>query len=116
MHRKEEKDNTAAQQQKELDRQAIILAALFSFETRWGTNSDWLCMELRGDSQCVTRWLTDRYKCLNEVYTRTIASMQNQLYSLCKRHKLLSPEAGRDIWKRVYREGNEEADHETHLA
>eukprot|EP00959_Pyramimonas_sp_CCMP1952_P350118 7335543-Pyramimonas_sp.AAC.1 len=73
-------------------------------------------MELRGDSQFGTRWLTCRYQCLNEVYARTIASMQNQLYSLCERYKILSPEAGRDIWKWVYREGDEEADHETHLA
>eukprot|EP00959_Pyramimonas_sp_CCMP1952_P248267 5189245-Pyramimonas_sp.AAC.1 len=48
MHRKEE-EGTAAQQQNELDRQAKILAVLFSDETRWRINADWLCMELRGD-------------------------------------------------------------------
>ena len=36
--------------------------------------------------------------------------------SLCTQYHIYSPEAGRDIWKWVYREGNEEADHETHLA
>eukprot|EP00959_Pyramimonas_sp_CCMP1952_P091120 1907413-Pyramimonas_sp.AAC.1 len=42
--------------------------------------------------------------------------MQNILYSVCKQFKIYSPEAGRDIWKWVYREGGAEAGHETHVA
>ncbi|CAK0903033.1 unnamed protein product [Prorocentrum cordatum] len=48
MHQKDEKEDTAAQQQKELDRQAKRLAALFSDETRWRINAAgcvWNCGE-----------------------------------------------------------------------
>ena len=73
-------------------------------------------MEMRGDSQCVIRWLTGSYRCYNELYARTIRDMQNRLYDMSVQHHILSPESGRDIWKWVYREGNEAADQETHLA
>ena len=107
---------TEAELQRENDRLAKRLAALFDDETSWRMSRDWLALEMRGDSQCVTRWLTGKNKCLNQIYSQTIANMQNQLYSICNQFKIYSPEAGRDIWKWVYREGNEEADHETHVA
>jgi hypothetical protein len=53
---------------------------------------------------------------MNEIYSKTIADMQNKLHAVCKQLQIYSPEAGRDIWKWVYREGNTEADHETHVA
>ena len=34
----------------------------------------------------------------------------------CVQYHILSPESGRDVWKWVYREGNDAADHETHVA
>ena len=71
---------------------------------------------MRGDSQCVIRWLTGRYRCHNTLYANTVHDMQNRLYELCVRYNLQSPESGRDIWKWIYREGNEAADLETHLA
>ena len=111
-----EEGMTDDQKRRELERKSKRLAALNLDETRWRFNPECVCMELRGDSQCVTRWLTGRYKCSNEIYARTIASMQNRLYSLCTQFHISSPETGRDIWKWVYREGNDEADHETHLA
>ena len=107
---------TDYQKQRELERKSKRLAALNLDETWWRFNPEWVCMELRGDSQCATRLLTGRYKCSNEIYARTIASMQNRLYSLCTQFHIYSPEAGRGIWKLVYRDGNNEADHETHLA
>eukprot|EP00959_Pyramimonas_sp_CCMP1952_P474197 9503052-Pyramimonas_sp.AAC.1 len=42
--------------------------------------------------------------------------MQNTLHSVCKQFQIYILEAGRDIWKWVYREGGAEADHETHVA
>jgi len=117
IHRKEEEGmKTEAELQRENDRLAKRLAALFDDETSWRMSRDWLALEMRGDSQCVTRWLTGKNKCLNQIYSRTIANMQNQLYSICNQFKIYSPESGRDIWKWVYREGNGEADHETHVA
>ena len=112
----EEEEKTDEQLQRELDRKAKRLLALFEDETRWRINPSRPCLEMRGDSQCVIRSLTGRYRCRNEVYARRVRDMQHRLYDMCVQYHILSPESGRDVWKWVYREGNDAADHETHVA
>ena len=79
----EEEEKTDEQLQRELDRKAKRLLALFEDETRWRINPSRPCLEMRGDSQCVIRWLTGRCRCRNEVYARRVRDMQNRLYDMC---------------------------------
>eukprot|EP00959_Pyramimonas_sp_CCMP1952_P334194 6999105-Pyramimonas_sp.AAC.1 len=104
---------TEEQKAKSDDKLSQRLAKLFLDESSWERVPGHLAVELKGDSQCVIRWLEGLYYTGNIGYAAKVAKMQNLLCDLSVSCLLRLPEYGRNIFKWVYREGNTEADEMT---
>ena len=101
----EEVTNESKQKQK-----AIRLAKIFEEQSEWHLDRRSLAMEIAGDSQVVIHWLLGVWQTSNLVYASALRETQNELYELAIAAKLRPPSAGHNIFKWVYREGNDRAD------
>jgi len=104
---------TEEQKAKSDDQLAQRLAKIFLDESSWESAPGHLAVELKGDSQCVIRWLEGLYYTGNIGYASKVAEMQNMLCDLSVSCRIRPPESGRNVFKWVYREGNTEADEMT---
>eukprot|EP00959_Pyramimonas_sp_CCMP1952_P461074 9480982-Pyramimonas_sp.AAC.1 len=68
--KEEEESKTEAQRQRENDRASKRIATLYYDDTNWRINPGSLALEMRGDSQCIIRWLTGKNRYLNEIYSQ----------------------------------------------
>jgi len=89
---------------------AIRLARIFLEQSEWLLDRDSLAVEIVGDSQVVINWLLGVWQTSNLVYASALHEAQNGLYDLAIAAKLRPPNAGYNILKWVYREGNDRAD------
>ena len=86
------------------------LASIYENESSWDCIPGQISMELKGDSQCVIRWLERLYFTGNLGFAAKVAEMQNLLYDMSLACPLRPPELGRNIFKWTCREGNAEAE------
>ena len=93
-----------------LKQKAIRLARIFEEQSEWLLDRGSLAVEIVGDSQVVINWLLGVWQTSNLVYASALHEAQNELYELAIAAKLRPPNAGHNILKWVYREGNDRAD------
>ena len=69
-----------------------------------------IATELVGDSQVIVHWMLGLWQTSNLIYASALHDAQNHLHALASTARLRPPGPGHNIFKWVYREGNDRAD------
>ena len=102
----EERENEESKNKQKATR----LANIFEEQSEWFFDRGTVAMEIAGDSQVVINWLLGLWQTANFVYASTVQEALNGLYELTQMTRIRPPSAGHNIFKWVYREGNDRAD------
>ena len=117
VRREEEMEKTEEQQRKEDEQKAKRIAHINEHASEWTLEPrDSTPMELIGDSATAVNWINGLWATSNKIYKHILSDIQNRLQYISAAYCMRPPTWGHDMYKWIYREGNERADRLTWLA
>jgi len=113
----EEREKTEEQQRKEDEKMEKRLAYINEHASEWNAEPrDSIPMELIGDSSTGVNWINGLWATSNIIYKHILGDIQNRLEHISVLYGMRPPSWGHNMFKWIYREGNERADRLTWLA
>ena len=112
--RKRRRKKTEEEEEKERQRIAKRLWYNYQNETVWNEglpeSTGTIMCQFSGDSLTAINWLKGKWHTQNNTYHKMLCKTHEAMEEWCVKYPVRPPNWGDDLWRHIYREGNEEAD------